>query len=99
MAVEWLMEPADTHVRLVDRRRVLMDAALRRVAEPVPLEDVRIVVDSILTLRETGGNLSETFDVVADTTSSARRCRAKQVDDRPAHDAGLHQCVSCRRVC
>lgn len=55
----------------------LMDDALRRFAERVPLEDVRIVVDSILTLRETGGNLSETFDVVASTIIERKKVSGK----------------------
>jgi tight adherence protein B len=55
----------------------LTDDALRRFAERVPLEDVRIVVDSILTLRETGGNLSETFDVVANTIVERKKVTGK----------------------
>lgn len=55
----------------------LMDDALRRFAERVPLEDVRIMVDSILTLRETGGNLSETFDVVANTIVERKKVSGK----------------------
>lgn len=55
----------------------LMDDALRRFAERVPLEDNRIVVDSILTLRETGGNLSETFDVVANTIVERKKVSGK----------------------
>jgi len=55
----------------------LMDDALRRFAERVPLEDVKIVVDSILTLRETGGNLSETFDVVANTIMERKKVSGK----------------------
>ena len=41
------------------------------------IEDVRIVVDSILTLRETGGNLSETFDVVANTIVERKKVSGK----------------------
>lgn len=55
----------------------LTDDALRRFAERVPLEDVKIVVDSILTLRETGGNLSETFNVVADTIVERKKVSGK----------------------
>lgn len=55
----------------------LMDDALRRFAERVPLEDNRIVVDSILTLRETGGNLSETFDVMASTIVERKKVSGK----------------------
>ncbi len=55
----------------------LTDDALRRFADRVPLEDVRIVVDSILTLRETGGNLSETFDVMANTIVERKKVSGK----------------------
>jgi tight adherence protein B len=55
----------------------LMDDALRRFAERVPLDDVKIVVDSVLTLRETGGNLSETFDVVANTIMERKKVSGK----------------------
>lgn len=55
----------------------LTDDALRRFAERVPLEDVRIVVDSILTLRETGGNLSETFDVTANIIVERKKVSGK----------------------
>ena len=46
-------------------------------AQRVPLEDVRLVVDSILTLRETGGNLSETFEVIAETIVERKKVQGK----------------------
>jgi tight adherence protein B len=55
----------------------LTDDALRRFAERVPLEDVRLAVDSILTLRETGGNLSETFQVIAYTIVERKKVQGK----------------------
>jgi tight adherence protein B len=55
----------------------LTDDALRRFAERVPLEDVRLAVDSILTLRETGGNLSETFQVIAHTIVERKKVQGK----------------------
>jgi len=55
----------------------LTDDALRRFAERVPLEDVRLAVDSILTLRETGGNLSETFQVIAHTIVERTKVQGK----------------------
>jgi tight adherence protein B len=55
----------------------LTDDALRRFAERVPLEDVRLAVDSILTLRETGGNLSETFQVIAQTVVERKKVQGK----------------------
>lgn len=56
---------------------MLTDDALRHLRERVPLEDVRLAVDSILTLRETGGNLSETFDVIAKTIVERKKVQGK----------------------
>ncbi|HAK54701.1 MAG: hypothetical protein FI707_09860 [SAR202 cluster bacterium] len=55
----------------------LMDEALRRFAERVPLADVRLTTDSILILRETGGNLSETFEVIANTVVERKKVQGK----------------------
>lgn len=55
----------------------LTDDALRRLAERVPLEDLQLAVDSILTLRETGGNLSETFQVIAHTIVERKKVQGK----------------------
>jgi tight adherence protein B len=55
----------------------LTDDALRRLAERVPLEDLGLAVDSILTLRETGGNLSETFSVIAHTIVERKKVEGK----------------------
>jgi len=54
-----------------------LDDALRRLAERVPLEDVRLATDSILILRETGGDLSETFDVIATTIVERKKVQGK----------------------
>jgi tight adherence protein B len=55
----------------------LTDHALRRLAERVPLEDLDLAVDSILTLRETGGNLSESFQVIAQTIVERKKVQGK----------------------
>jgi len=55
----------------------LTDDALRRLAERVPLPDIRLAVDSILILRETGGNLSETFQVIAYTIVERKKVQGK----------------------
>jgi tight adherence protein B len=55
----------------------LTDDALRRFAERLPLDDVQLAVDSILTLRETGGNLSETFEVIARTIVERKKVQGK----------------------
>jgi tight adherence protein B len=55
----------------------LTDDALRRMVERVPLEDVRLFTDSVLTLRETGGNLSETFAVIAETVVERKKVQGR----------------------
>jgi tight adherence protein B len=55
----------------------LTDDALRRMVQRVPLEDVRLFVDSVLTLRETGGNLSETFAVIAETVVERKKVQGR----------------------
>ena len=55
----------------------LTDDALRRMAVRVPLEDVRLFTDSVLTLRETGGNLSETFAVIAETVVERKKVQGR----------------------
>lgn len=54
-----------------------VDDALRTFAERVPLADVRLMVESVLTLRETGGNLSETFQVIAETIVERKKVDGK----------------------
>ncbi|MBI2026596.1 MAG: type II secretion system F family protein [Deltaproteobacteria bacterium] len=46
---------------------VPMDEAFVKLAERVPSEDVQMFVTAIVILRETGGNLSETFDTIVHT--------------------------------
>lgn len=55
----------------------LTDDALRRFAERVPLEDIKLSVDAILTLRETGGDLSETFEIIAKTVVERKKVQGK----------------------
>lgn len=55
----------------------LTDDALRRMQQRVPLEDVRLFTDSVLTLRETGGNLSETFAVIAETVVERKKVQGR----------------------
>lgn len=70
---------ADEFGRLVKEIHLgrLTDDALRRFIERVPLEDLRLAVDAVLTLRETGGNLSATFEVVADTIVERKKVEGK----------------------
>lgn len=55
----------------------LTDDALVGFMERVPLEDVQLAVDAILTLRETGGNLSETFQVIARTIGERKKVEGR----------------------
>jgi tight adherence protein B len=70
---------ADEFGRLVKEIHlgVLTDDALRHLRDRVPLEDMRLAVESILTLRETGGNLSETFEVIARTIVERKKVQGK----------------------
>jgi tight adherence protein B len=70
---------ADEFGRLVKEIHlgVLTDDALRHLRDRVPLEDIRLAVESILTLRETGGNLSETFEVIARTIVERKKVQGK----------------------
>jgi tight adherence protein B len=70
---------ADEFGRLVKEIHLghLTDDALRRFALRLPLEDVQLVVESVLTLRETGGNLSETFQVIATTIVERKKVYGK----------------------
>ncbi len=70
---------ADEFGRLVKEIHlgVLTDDALRHMRDRVPLEDIRLAVESILTLRETGGNLSETFEVIARTIVERKKVQGK----------------------
>lgn len=56
---------------------LLTDDALRHLRDRVPLEDMRLAIESILTLRETGGNLSETFEVIARTIVERKKVQGK----------------------
>ena len=47
------------------------------MTERVPLPDLEIAVHSIVTLRETGGNLSETFMTVANTIVERKKVEGK----------------------
>ena len=46
---------------------VPLEDAFRNLAERIPLEDVEMFVQAVVVLRETGGNLAETFDTIVHT--------------------------------
>jgi tight adherence protein B len=55
----------------------LIDDALRELAVRLELPDLEIAVHSIVTLRETGGNLSDTFMTVARTIVERKKVEGK----------------------
>lgn len=54
-----------------------IDHALRSMSERLALPDLEMAVHSIITLRETGGNLSETFMTVANTIVERKKVEGK----------------------
>lgn len=53
------------------------DEALERMIERIPSEDLSVALHSVLILRETGGDLSETFDTIASTIRERRKVDGK----------------------
>lgn len=54
-----------------------LEDCLQRLADRVPSEDLKIVVNAILILRETGANLSEIFDTIVYTVAERRKVEGK----------------------
>ena len=54
-----------------------VDDALRVLPRRLPLEDVRMAVDAILTLRQTGGDLVSSFRVIAETVTERRKVEGR----------------------
>lgn len=54
-----------------------LDDALRNLAERVPTPDLDMVVTAIVTIRETGANLAEVFDVIAHTVRERKKVEGK----------------------
>ncbi|HLG20631.1 MAG TPA: type II secretion system F family protein [Bdellovibrionota bacterium] len=54
-----------------------LDDALAKMLDRVPSEDLSVAIHSVLILRETGGDLSETFDVIASTIRERRKVDGK----------------------
>jgi tight adherence protein B len=59
------------------RLGVVLDEALMNMANRLPVEDLKMVVTSIVTIRETGGNLTEIFDVIAHTMTERKKVEGK----------------------
>ncbi len=54
-----------------------LDEALEKMLDRIPSEDLAIAIHSVLILRETGGDLSETFETIAVTIRERRKVTGK----------------------
>lgn len=54
-----------------------LDQALEELGRRIDSDDLALVVNAVLILRETGGNLSETFDTIVHTISERDKVRGK----------------------
>ncbi len=72
--------PLSQEFRLVQNEINLgssLEEALRHLGERMPTKDTKIFVNSVLILRETGGNLTEIFDTIANTVHERKRVQQK----------------------
>lgn len=72
--------PMSQEIGLVLREHsigIQIEEALINLNKRIPTDDVEIVVTSITTLRETGGNLTETFDTIVETILERRKVEDK----------------------
>jgi len=60
-----------------NRLGLAFDEALTNLAERVPTPDLDMVVTAIVTIRETGANLAEVFDVIAHTVRERKKVEGK----------------------
>jgi tight adherence protein B len=75
------MEPpiAEEFATVIKQNRLgdPLDEALSKLAERVPTPDLDMVVTAIVTIRETGANLAEVFDVIAHTVRERKKVEGK----------------------
>ncbi|MBT4790898.1 MAG: hypothetical protein HON90_04955, partial [Halobacteriovoraceae bacterium] len=80
MVVEELPAPVSQEFNLVLQQTkigVTLDEAFENLAKRVPTEDNDMFVSSVSILRETGGNLAEVFDTIADVIRERVRLKQK----------------------
>jgi tight adherence protein B len=80
VVVQELKAPISQEFQLVLNQNhlgVTIDDAMLNMVERVPTEDMAMAVNAIIILRETGGDLSETFDVIANTIRERRKIEGK----------------------
>jgi tight adherence protein B len=78
--VKEMPAPMSQELELVLREQqisAVLDDALLNLGERLQSKDLDIVITSILTLRETGGNLPETFDTVTFTIRERKKVEGK----------------------
>ena len=56
---------------------VPLEDAFRNLAERIPLEDVEMFTSSVVILRETGGNIAETFETISHTIRERNKVENK----------------------
>lgn len=80
VVVNELQNPCSQEFGLVLSQHKLgltIDEALEKMMARIPSEDLTMVLNSILILREKGGNISETFDVISTTIRERRKVEGK----------------------
>ncbi|MCB9094545.1 MAG: type II secretion system F family protein [Halobacteriovoraceae bacterium] len=96
LVVEELPNPISQEFSLVlsqNRLGVSLDECLENLYKRIDNEDVQMFVSSINILRETGGNLSETFDTIAEIVRE--RVRLKQKIDTYTAQARTQGVILC----
>jgi tight adherence protein B len=80
LVVQEMSEPIAEEFATVIKENQLglpFDEALQNLAERVPTPDLDMVVTAIVTIRETGANLAEVFDVIAHTVRERKKVEGK----------------------
>jgi len=80
IVVEEMPDPLSQEFSLIlsqNKVGVPLEDAFRNLAERAPLEDIEMFVSSVIILRETGGNLSETFDTISHTIRERNKVEGK----------------------
>lgn len=78
--VEEMPKPIADEFSLVLSQQKLgltIDEAMEKMMNRVPSDDLAVALNSVLILRETGGDLAETFDTIANTIRERRKIEGK----------------------
>lgn len=80
VVIEEMPNPLSQEFQLVLNQHHLgisLDDALKNMGERMPTDDLSMALSAILILRETGGDLSETFEVIASTIRERRKVEGR----------------------